>query len=200
MPRVDSGMVANRDEWKRLALAHVRRYTSEQDDQWHLVALGIARRLLALLERTDVLESEFVPLLVEAGNQLPAESGADSLRRTLVRCYLESASPTAPRPLQLADLAIEPHGHLCVIVGRTKRPSRHWLTAQDFEPVRDMAEAPWWGAWLLTGGAVAVPEPLLFSVGRPSEEHLLELVAHSKPEQVKELLRLFPHLSSTMQR
>lgn len=187
-PRLDSDM-AEPIEWKRLAAAHARRYEKEQDESWHAVGLEIARQLLAQVEREDLSQEELVPLLVQAGS-LPTESGANSLRSTLHRYYLSLSlpPPNAP-PLEPGCLAIEPFGDLCVVAGRTDRPSPRWLAAQSFEPIRTMSGAPWWSAWPLRGGSLALPEPLLFSVGRPSDDQLREFVAHSTAERVEHLAR-----------
>ena len=180
-------------ELRSLAVAHVRRFERAPSEPWEHEALRLARAWLALFDRDDVTCLDTAPLLFSAAS-LPTRDGS-GLRKLLMRTHLElPRGGFVPNAVTVGDLVIDAHGRLAVIARRAPTPSTDWLAAQEVAPPR--GEISWWTAWPLDGGAVLLPEPQVFGLGRADLDRCWELVEYATVDQVRELLTIVPELAN----
>ncbi len=188
-------------EWQRLVAGSVRRLEREADGLRQAEALAIARKFLALFDRAKLARSDLAPLLSESA-RLPARSvAAVNLRKSLLRCYLSiDDAHFDPPQVTPKQLVIDPYGELVLITAVESTPAAEWLARQDFLAARTVTESDWWKGLTFNGGAKLVPAPLVFAVGQPSRDHLMELVEHGSARTAQTILALFPKLREELPR
>ncbi len=187
-------------DWARFAKALVLRFERDQSEPWRARGLDIARDFLVACT-SDVTVDQARTLLLRAG-ELPADRiEADSTRSVIYKwgfdVFREALCSEAPAR---ARLIAEPHGGLAILTGPTEPPKKSWLKLQEFEPMRKYPAAQWWDAMVLDGGAVGLPEPLVFVLGDPQPEHLERLVEMANVAAMKQVAWLFPDLTRELLR
>jgi hypothetical protein len=189
-------------QWRSIAAANVRRYEVEHDENWHSEALRIARGFLALFDRESVSRADLAPLLTDAGRLPARDTGATSIRNALIRSYLSvDGTDFEPPPVGAGQLIIDPYGEMCLVTESDSPPPAKWLAQQEFERTQSLGPASWWRAYTLKlGGVALVAEPLVFSVGRPRDDQLWDLMEYLSVGQVKKVVTLFPELAEDVRR
>src|SRR5205814_7764289 len=113
-----------------------------RDDPWHRDALRISQQFLALFDGDRTSRGDLAPLLTDSAHLPARESGAKSVRLALLRSYL-SLDESGFQPLAVApgQVVIDPYGELCLVKEPAQRPSKRWLSEQEFEGTRTIGEA-----------------------------------------------------------
>ena len=157
--------------------ALVRRFTAEQDDPWHAEALAIASDLVAALDE-EPGPADFTALLSRSARLPARESGAQSVRVTLVNECLDRGYSLGERPIELGSLIIDVYGAMGVVVEPSDPPTAAWLADQKAQLVRESTNDVWWTALTFRGGAILTTERSVFVAGPPSDDQLDELLEH----------------------
>lgn len=186
------------EELLGLVEAAVRRFETERDEPWHHVAHTLASELAVLIQSAQVSPVALRPLLAKSGGLPASETGAQAVRRSLVRAYFEVGGQ-AP-PAGQGDLVIDDRGRLSILAEQAKSPSRAWVREQDFAPIRALVTDDWWSAYPYGGGALLLAGPYIHSLGPAPIEWVWDAVPGFTVAQVAEMVCLFPVLAERVPR
>ncbi len=183
------------EEWEKLATATARRYAKECDSWWHAEAERLAKSALASSQADQLGEADWRSMLSVA-SRFPSD-GASS------RSWLWRLGKQRDFPFGEVDAGVfvcSSSGALGVVLGKSSSRRGHAVGALVLEDERQNATGDCWLVLGTSGHVDVVPESLLCTCGRPSEEVLWSMVEVSSGPSIRKLAELFPELLESARR